>query len=222
MTKMDDVGAEIVWWEKSVEYTFIAEMVWRDMFTWAAPLAGNPETALGDAITDWDGRLLLIEFKRDSESLTSEYKKYSLQEDFESTFLAYNDAKAILGEHKGVAAHGLIYGQLNERQLKLRAVPYWETSKNAVDVDEWCDTSGVSQVDFEEYLVELSSLRFTMSEMVSGAGGSSGSSGSGSFVVGIGKDKRSFALQLERYVNLRPKLTLTLKEEQRMSFDFTP
>ena len=214
MAKKDSVGTEIVWWEKSVEYTFIAEMVARDMFTWAAPLSGKPETALGDAIMEWDGNLLLIEFKRDAKCLSSEFEKYSYAKDFASASQAYRKAQAVLVQHSGVGAHGLVYGELIGGKLGLRALPYWETDSTPLDIDTWCGASRVSLADFDDYLGVLSDLRAEASD----AG--STSSGSSSFVVGVGKNGKSFALDLTEYKALRPALSPKPQEELRSTPSF--
>jgi hypothetical protein len=195
---------KFVWWEKSVEYAFIAEMVRLDMFRWVAPIAGNQETALADAIANWNGKLLLIEFKRDIDSLKSEYEKYTVEKGTDAIIAAYLTAQGIMSKYDGITGHGLIYGEEKQNALLLRATPYWN-NENPVAAFEWCDKSGVSLTDFEEYLVVLSGLRGAASNT------SNGSSGSRSFVIGIGKNKQHFSLELEDYVNLRPALKLEME-----------
>ncbi|MEO8410391.1 MAG: hypothetical protein ABI478_07450 [Propionivibrio sp.] len=213
-TKAGD-SKNIVWWEKSVEYTFIAEMVSRKMFVWAAPLGGNAESALADAVMNWDDDLLLIEFKRDVDSLKSEYKKYTLETDDKETNSAYEIAKVVMCKHKGVGGHGLIYGDQKDGKLLLRAIPYWDTN-DAIDALKWCDESGVSANAFDEYLVALSAFRFATSDT------SGGSSGSRSFVVGVGKEGKQFTLELEVYENLRPKLKLALEVKANLRTGLSP
>lgn len=198
---------KIVWWEKSVEYTFIAEMVRCQMFTWAAPLSGNAESALADALLQWDGKLLLIEFKRDGNTLKSEYEKYTIETDAEVRWLAYQTAKGVMSQMNGATGHGLVYGELEEGKLLLRAIPYWE-ELDPIDALQWCAKSGFSIVtDFDDYLFHLSSFRFATSDT------SDGSRGSRSFVVGVGKSGKKFTVELEDYINLRPKLKKELEEK---------
>lgn len=200
----------LVWWEKSVEYTFVAEMVKLDRFTWVVPMGGNQESALADALVQCDGKLLLIEFKRDVNSLDSEHEKYAVEKNAEIRYFAYETAKAKMCLHKAVSGHGLIFGKLNAAKLELRAKPYWDTV-DSVEALSWCEGNGVSVADFDDYLTELSGFRFAKSDT------SDGSTGSRSFVVAVGKSGQGFAVELEDYVNLRPglKLKLELKLKRR-------
>jgi len=205
------------WWEKSVEYTFIAEMVKHKMFVWAAPLGGNAESALGDLLLNYNGRMRLIEFKRDADSLKSEYKKYSLEEEAEKQEEAYRSAERDLDKCSGKAAHGLVYGEAAEGELKLSATSYW----GEVDprgVIDWIHESGAEQAEFEEYIQRLSILRFSKSEVSEGTG----SSGSRSFVVGSGRDGSRFTLELVDYVNLRPALKRRLELGMRKVLKHLP
>ncbi|EPY4135966.1 hypothetical protein ACXDLE_004775 [Klebsiella variicola] len=64
-----------IWFEKTVEYKFVflAKVLWGiDLLS---PLAGNPDV-IGDAIVSSNNRYFIIEFKRNYESITSEYERY--------------------------------------------------------------------------------------------------------------------------------------------------
>ena len=64
---------ELIWWEKTVEYCFVANYL-KGMI---APLDGNPEKSYGDAFLKNNGRFSLIEFKRDKSTLKSEEDKFT-------------------------------------------------------------------------------------------------------------------------------------------------
>ena len=54
------------WWGKTVEYKFIKEYI--DLDSFIAPLDGNEEKA-GDAIFGENENFILIEFKKDKDSI---------------------------------------------------------------------------------------------------------------------------------------------------------
>jgi hypothetical protein len=64
--------AEKIWWEKTVEYTYVRDLGIGDF---AAPFDGNEEQ-MGDAVMKRENRWLLIEFKRTGHQFSSERKKY--------------------------------------------------------------------------------------------------------------------------------------------------
>lgn len=193
-----------------MEYAFIAQMVARDAFVWAAPLGGNTETALSDAIVNWDGKVMLIEFKRDENCLTSEYEKYVVDKKNsspEEMAQAFFNAKAILQHEAGASAHGLIYGSLKKMQLTLHAIPYWDSDITPVSAMDWSYKYGVDAATLDSYCITLSGLRFS-DEKSRG-----GSSSSGSYVLGVGKKGKCFAVELDEYINLRPELKKALNPD---------
>lgn len=216
-TKTDDKKkyAPIYWWEKSVEYTFIAKMVEQEMFVFASPFAGHTEAAIGDAVIKWEGDLLLIEFKVDGSipSLSSEHEKYTDKKDVISRRNAFNEAMTALSTEPSAKNHLLIFGQQDLDQLQVYAVPYWTASADdPVKAIEWCRNKSndpkniiISADEFDDYLHKLSAKRRTKSE--------NGSSGSREFcrssVVGIGKNGKSFVLDLADY----NKIALNRKKE---------
>ena len=72
-----------VWFEKTVEYAYVARLVLSQKMGFAAPLAGVHERYAGDAVFGVAEKFVLIEFKRTREFLPSEI----------SLFLDYNKAK---------------------------------------------------------------------------------------------------------------------------------
>jgi hypothetical protein len=212
----------LVWWEKHVEYFFIASLINRDKFLWATPLGGTPETALGDAIANWNGTCKLIEFKRNDKSFSSEHEKYSLENSPEAREQAFKKAELALGKHQGAKAHGLIYGIQVVDKLELRALPYWTTGSLAVHPNSWLDENNIEAKDFDSYLFELSKLRFATIEngVVSDEKDDGASSGSGggksvtrSFVVAVGRQdsEKGFTVEVDEYVNNRPFLKAKLE-----------
>jgi hypothetical protein len=67
-----------VWWEKSVEYKFIADAVAGGWFKLLAPFGVSIEKYVGDAALLQAGRLYLIEYKRTKKSISAEHLKYLL------------------------------------------------------------------------------------------------------------------------------------------------
>ena len=98
------------WWEKTVEYKFIKEYI--DLDSFIAPLDGNEEKA-GDAIFGENENFILIEFKKDKDSIQDEQKK----------FLDFTSAKNTLS--KKDEHHILIYGEINNQDLILKAKTYF-------------------------------------------------------------------------------------------------
>lgn len=66
---------KLPWYEKTVEYMFIADAISRGRLTFAIPFAGTEEAA-GDAIFAAGAKMVLVEFKRDVHQLGSERGKY--------------------------------------------------------------------------------------------------------------------------------------------------
>ncbi|ENM4036794.1 hypothetical protein ACEV8A_24305 [Vibrio parahaemolyticus] len=109
------------WWEKTVEYAFVQNYVEIEMAV--APLGGVQEKG-GDAILKKDDRWVLIEFKKDNDSLSSEEGKFAPGK--------YSEAKETLekrGQH-----HFLVYGVLNESKLDLKGKLYFGT--NEIEVED--------------------------------------------------------------------------------------
>ncbi|CUX57103.1 MULTISPECIES: hypothetical protein [Agrobacterium] len=70
-----DQRNRFVWWEKTVEYAYLAKTLSHARFA-ISPLDGNIETNIGDAIALSGLNYGIIEFKRDSASIATEADKY--------------------------------------------------------------------------------------------------------------------------------------------------
>lgn len=92
------------WWEKTVEYQFLL-LVAKSNRLFLAPLDGNEERA-GDAVFSSNNRWVLIEFKKDSTSISTEKKKFI-------NYHAANTALASLDAH-----HHIIYGQESKESIQ--------------------------------------------------------------------------------------------------------
>ncbi|RXJ83429.1 hypothetical protein [Arcobacter cloacae] len=142
------------WWEKTVEYKFIKEYV--DINSFIAPLDGNEEKA-GDAIFGENENFILIEFKKDKDSIKAEEKKFF---DFTlaSKTLSKND------EH-----HILVYGEINNQNLILNAKTYF--SEKIIELSKEF-SNGKTLKDFKEYLDAF--LKYKKGSKVEGGAGSYG------------------------------------------------
>lgn len=151
----------MLWWEKTVEYFFVREYV--DLKTFLCPLDGNHESA-GDAIFANINSWVLIEFKKDRASISSEAEKF---ENFE-------EAKAqLLGRDQH---HFLIYGALDsDEEFCLESQTYFSAHVTSM---ESVLTSGVPHSQFLLYLRELIELKM----------GAKISSGGFSYIAGINSE----------------------------------
>ncbi|MEQ9106820.1 MAG: hypothetical protein RLO04_05090 [Limnobacter sp.] len=132
-----------MWWEKTVEYLFaIRHIEPKALF---APLAGMHEVG-GDLMAAQGDRWVLIEFKRNEESISDELRKFPSPA--KETFAA---AKADLQHRDG--HHMLVYGcQGQASSLELRACTYF--SKIPVEARVVL-SQGVLVSEFNDYLTEL-------------------------------------------------------------------
>ncbi|KPV90062.1 hypothetical protein AN395_03523 [Pseudoalteromonas sp. P1-30] len=181
----------ILWWEKTVEYYFIQKYV--DLRTFVAPLDGNHEKA-GDAIFANVSKWVLIEFKRDSKSVSDELKK----------FTDYKKAKEELesiGQH-----HLIIYGEENflGKDIELVCQEYFSGKK--VDT-ELALESGISKSKFIEYINKFVEHK------------KNSKSGSGSFGLVAGVSKTGAVTRCMRLnefgkaIKLEKKLQIKLDQE---------
>lgn len=72
-------------WEKTVEYSFLAQAVTEGLFDWAAPLSWVAERNVGDTLFRRDGRLILIEFKKGFRDISAEREKILDEPTFKET-----------------------------------------------------------------------------------------------------------------------------------------
>lgn len=150
------------WWEKTVEYYFIQKYVGNRMFV--APLDGKEEKA-GDAIFSSNQKWMLIEFKRDIESINNEKKK----------FVDYENAKSCLQSQD--SHHCIVYGKELDNVFSLEVETYFSKSlRNSID--NMLNYS-VSFELFNKYLKDL--LVFKQSNS-----GSNGSISSDSYMLVAG------------------------------------
>ncbi|ARL49457.1 Uncharacterised protein [Burkholderia pseudomallei] len=193
------------WWEKTVEYAFILQT--RGLLDFAAPLAGRHEGG-GDGIFASDSKLLLIEFKRNYSTLSSERPKFA---DFDS-------ATASLSEHD--AHHFVVYGHEVVRQhskaaeLGLAAQTYF--SEKPAESFEKMFAAGVSIDDFNLYLNALLELKVP-------DGRTSGSIGSASYasVFGVSATQGAITVSMEEYLAYEMKYEHNLDAPQS-TYDFSP
>ncbi len=73
MSLKDVVVEGAVWWEKTVEYIFFGKYG-----LGLSPLDGDAERDFADVVVSLEGcKYLLIEFKKNKECFSSEYKKFN-------------------------------------------------------------------------------------------------------------------------------------------------
>ena len=146
------------WWEKTVEYKFIGICLSQKVLK-LAPLDGNEERA-GDTILATNNKWVLIEFKKDEDSINSEKKKFR---DYNNALLALIDRD----QH-----HFIVFGHGEETEeglvLKIKARTYFsEISSNAIkDMLE----KGEDLDNFKAYLQEFISYKKSTEGTV-GSGG---------------------------------------------------
>ena len=150
------------WWEKTVEYKFIKEFI--DLDDFVAPLDGNHEKA-SDAIFSNDNHWVLIEFKKDKSSITSEQDKFE----------KYQEAKIELSSKDN--HHIMVFGELNEEtnNIDLHAQTYF-SEKVISQIDETLK-SGIETDEFKNYLDAF--LKYKKGSLVEDGSGGYG------FVAGV-------------------------------------
>ena len=179
------------WWEKTVEYYFIRKFIPEDMII--SPLDGEQEKA-GDALLSNNDKWIIIEFKKDFKSLSSEKKKYKNYEAALTDLSPYD------------SHHFLIYGQVHNEEFGLRGKSYF-SNKPISNISEIFE-SGKSKAEFILYLKKLIEYKAKSDES------SGGSVGSFSFVAGISQNKKItscmnlYEFGLDHGFNLEPKLEL--------------
>ncbi|MDO6766180.1 hypothetical protein [Agarivorans sp. 1_MG-2023] len=135
---------QAIWWEKTVEYKFVLDAAKESGLDFAAPLSGIQEMA-GDGIFSADAKLILVEFKRDMNSLKSEVDK----------FTCYGKAaKKLKGRDNH---HFLVYGYVEKKELKLQAKNYFAIKKTHPPLSIL--NKGLVDSEFKEYLKDLIALK---------------------------------------------------------------
>jgi hypothetical protein len=137
--------AEKIWWEKTVEYTYVRDLGIGDF---AAPFDGNEEQ-MGDAVMKRENRWLLIEFKRTAHQFSSERKKYPKGRcDTYLKGLWVETLKYRWGQIDGSCnePHYFVYGthviestNADPDQVSISACPYWGSWAKAGWIDSESD-----------------------------------------------------------------------------------
>lgn len=184
-----------IWWEKTVEYTFILSLSEASRL-FLAPLDGDHERA-GDALISAGSKWLLIEFKRDADSVISELKKFE----------NFNDAKIALGDQDG--HHFLVYGlhTLNKR-VSLGAITYF--SHKSPGSIAGLLSSGTDLDSFSSYVEAFVSFK----KRPKGGGGSGQNFSDFSLVAGVTEEGNVVSCMSVRDFGLARGLDL-MKESER-------
>jgi hypothetical protein len=134
------------WWEKTVEYAFLAAAVTAGKCHYAAPLSGKEERAAGDAVFGVPNAFVLIEFKRDRRQISEE----------ESLFHDYEKAAIAL---KSYRHHQIIYAEESPDAsgLNLLAETYFHGCRRESALA--CLNFGVEEEVFKTYLHLLFDLK---------------------------------------------------------------
>lgn len=188
----------MIWWEKTVEYSFVIRSTIEKNLDFAAPLSGLQEIG-GDGIFGIDAKLILVEFKRSENELITEIDK----------FVCYEEAKREMSGRDG--HHFLVYGSEGSNgSLDLLARHYFslkETGSVLSVLDH-----GLEDEEFKDYLGDLIALKKK-------DGRSDGSVGPESVasVVGVSPDSVA-SISLTEYVRLAlPELYQALSPTQKVS-----
>lgn len=171
MQEVEENTPKYLWWEKTVEYTYLANLFIETGFA-ISPLAGKLETNIGDAIVNSSYHFGIIEFKKKYEDINSESRKYNNGfENYGDNLMLIMDTESRLYIHKGEEPHSIVYGELEEN------TEYKTTFLKAVVARYWFPKSTLSQpcvldsARFLLYLEKLAAHRKTK-EVNSSSGGS--------------------------------------------------
>ncbi len=130
---------DLIWWEKTVEYYFVKNHL--DINN-IAPLDGNTESSIGDAVINNNDNFIIIEFKRDKQSLDSEKSKFEEGK--------YEQAKK---EFEGQDNHHLlIYGLMKNGSFELNCKTYF--SRKCKDIDKIMENT-IDRKYFKKYIGDL-------------------------------------------------------------------
>ncbi|KKO44991.1 hypothetical protein WG68_12685 [Arsukibacterium ikkense] len=136
----------IKWWEKTVEYLFVKKHVSETNLV--MPLDGKDESQ-GDTILGNKNQWILIEFKKDKDSIVSEKKKFH---DFNA---AYNQLKDRDGHHH------IIYGSPVRQGIKVTLALKSQTYFSFVENNsiESALQTGIKFEVFHQYVKEFISFK---------------------------------------------------------------
>lgn len=134
------------WWEKTVEYGFVAVLYKNERIDFAAPLSGKHERSSADGIFGKDSKLVLIEFKRDAGEIPSE----------RSMFTNYEAAKGILCNYNH---HWIVYGLISaNKKFAIKGRKYFDdiAEEGILDIP----AKGIGHLEFMEYLEILNQFKY--------------------------------------------------------------
>lgn len=131
------------WWEKTVEYKFIL-MIAKNSKQFIAPLDGNEEIA-GDALFSLANKWVLIEFKKNHDSIVSEKAKFT-------NYHAAHKELASVDAH-----HHIVFGFDRNKKLELSSKTYF-SNRNCNGIEELL-SSGTDFVSFSSYIKKFTSFK---------------------------------------------------------------
>lgn len=202
---------EYIWWEKSVEYKFICELLGRGQFNLFLPLDGHEEQ-LGDLMLISDANYLLIEFKRDIKSFQSEYAKYETQKNPSDGMEKFEAIKETLTSKENIQKyphHFLVAGALKKgdtQSLELDIYNYFSLPNpvgKSLTIDDMLEGK-VSKDIFDEYANLLSRAKLGVSDEDETESSSSGGKAK-SLVIGVSPRKEVTIIELDLYLKLKLK-----------------
>lgn len=202
-----------IWWEKTVEYKFVAELALANRLAFAAPLSGKQERTAGDTTIGHADKFILIEYKRTKNHIHSEHEIFH---NFEEARELFKDA-----EH-----HLVVYGFLSQdKKLELAAKNYFSNrNTQAAQITDIVDL-GVSLEHFIAYLKALCAFKIPYGGSSGGSGGLHASMDDMCAVMGVslsGAVVSSYTLA-EFSLEFCPDLQISLDEEYAEDdLDFTP
>ncbi len=126
------------WWEKTIEYKFII-LCAKEKVLKFAPLDGEEEIA-GDNFISNNNKWIIIEFKKDKNSINTETYKF---EDFKKA------EQALINEDQH---HFIVYGGINKKSNKLDLYCQTYFSKNKLTKIKDMLNSGKDISEFKNYV----------------------------------------------------------------------
>jgi len=174
-----------IWWEKTVEYKFVLDYSLEMGDFFVTPLDGNLEAA-GDTIFAAENKWILIEFKRNHDSLKSEESKFTdYQKAYEALFI--DDAH-----------HFLIYGKLElDKTLTLECTNYFRQI-NAIQLNELFKDAAETK-EFFDYIDKLNKYKKQTHKSTN----NSSASNSYTNVIGINKEGKLIATGTIQDIHLK-------------------
>lgn len=127
------------WWEKTIEYKFII-LCAKEKVLKFAPLDGEEEIAGDNFISNNNNKWIIIEFKKDKNSINTETYKF---EDFKKA------EQALINEDQH---HFIVYGGINKKSNKLDLYCQTYFSKNKLTKIKDMLNSGKDISEFKNYV----------------------------------------------------------------------